>query len=109
MPEAPVAPLVDLDRRRIELALRHRARYRYVRPRVEREGDGWRVVSPCCSRNVDAPGGEIEIALLRYDASQWHLYAWDRQRPGWVEAESSERIHELLDEICLDPKRIFWP
>jgi hypothetical protein len=33
-------------------------------PRVLREGLGWKVVSPNCSRNIDREGGEIDIAWL---------------------------------------------
>ncbi len=101
--------MLDFDRRRIERALRERVRYRYVRPQVLRELDGWRIVSPCCSRNVDSRGGVIDIAWLRAQPPVWHLYSRDHARRVWVEQEHSEHLVELLDAICLDPKRVFWP
>jgi hypothetical protein len=58
------ASVVDFTQRRIERALRERARYRYVSPRVLRDADGFRIESPCCSRNVDPGGGVIDIARL---------------------------------------------
>jgi len=99
----------DFDKRRIERALRQRVRYRYVRPQVVREIDGWRIVSPCCSRNIDAQGGVIDIAWLRNDPPNWRLYARDHARGIWVEFEQSEKLIELLDAICLDAQRKFWP
>ena len=59
--------LFDLTLRQIERALRERTRYRYVSPRVLREGQGFRIESPCCSRNVDTTGGVIDIAWLTRD------------------------------------------
>src|SRR5665647_817969 len=43
----------DFMLHRLERALRERVRYRYVQPRVLREGESFRIQSPCCSRNVD--------------------------------------------------------
>lgn len=106
---AQAARVFDMDRGRIERALRQRVRYRYVRPQVMREVDGWRIVSPCCSRNVDADGGLIDIAWLRNDPPLWRLYARDHAHAIWVEHERSEQLCELLDAICLDPQRLFWP
>lgn len=105
----PRGTVVDLEGRRILRALRQRVRYRYVQPRVVREDEGWRVVSPCCSRNIDASGGEIDIALLRAEAPCWRLYARDHAQGCWVEVDRSASIHELLDALCLDPQRLFWP
>ncbi len=107
-PDGP-GRVFDFDKRRIERALRQRVRYRYVRPKVLREVDGWRIVSPCCSRNIDADGGLIDIAWLRKDPPIWRLYARDHARGVWAERERSERLDELLDAICLDPQRVFWP
>lgn len=53
-----------LDRVRIEVALEARSRYKYVNPQLVREGAGWTVRSPNCSRNVDKQGGVIDIAWL---------------------------------------------
>ena len=110
-PAAGAAParVFDMDRRRVERALRQRVRYRYVRPMVVREVDGWRIVSPCCSRNIDAQGGLIDIAWLRSEPPIWRLYARDHAHGIWVEHERSGQLLELLDVICLDPQRVFWP
>ena len=101
--------LLEIDRRRIESALRERVRYRYVRPKVLRDEDAWRIVSPCCSRNIDPTGGIIDVALLRFDPPEWRLYARDHAARKWIEAERSPRIRDLLDAVCLDPQRVFWP
>lgn len=103
------ARVLEVDGRRIERALRHRVRYRYVTPRVLRETEGWRIVSPCCSRNIDSEGGVIDIALLVAEPPLWHLFARDHKRGLWVQYEQSERLAELLDALCLDPQRVFWP
>ena len=55
----------ELDLRRIARAIQGRERYRYVKPHVIAAEAGYLVRSPCCSRNVDPAGGEIDIALLR--------------------------------------------
>jgi len=108
-PRTLASRVLDLDRLRIERALRHRVRYRYVHPQVVRVVDGWRIASPCCSRNVDAQGGVIDIAWLRLAPPIWHLYARDHARQMWIEQECSAHLYELLDTICLDPQRVFWP
>jgi hypothetical protein len=54
----------ELDRRRIERLLKRRKRYRYVSPTVEAVTSGYRVESPCCSRNIDREGGVVDVALL---------------------------------------------
>jgi hypothetical protein len=112
----PVALVFELDRRRIQRALRERVRYRYVQPKVLREegGDGaasgWRIVSPCCSRNVDPEGGEIDIAWLQPIAdARWRLHMRDHKLATWVPFEDADTLTELLDTICLDPTRVFWP
>ena len=58
----------QLDCKRIERALGRRERYRYVTPQVipDEEEHGYRIESPCCSRNVEPSGGIIDIALLKY-------------------------------------------
>ena len=56
----------DFDRKRIERALKARKRYRYVTPRVAAVTDGYRIESPCCSRNIDPDGGVVDVALLLY-------------------------------------------
>jgi hypothetical protein len=103
------ARILEIDGRRIERALRDRVRYRYVRPQVRREAEGWRIVSPCCSRNVDTEGGMIDIALLQPVPAGWRLYARDHEQDCWHEYEESDKLYDLLDAICLDPLRVFWP
>ena len=119
---APAGGLVvDLMQHRLERALRERTRYRYVRPRVLREGDAFRIESPCCSRNVDTEGGVIDIALLapgtpRLSRSQpgrtvqsWRLFARDHAAGAWVAQDESDELGELMDVLCVDAQRIFRP
>lgn len=116
--------VADFTRHRVERALRQRARYRYVKPRVLREGDGLRIESHCCSRNVDPSGGVIDIALLRPAAESgalppgaglsvaqfcWSLYVRDHSRGAWSLAREAAALDELLDLLCTDPDRVFWP
>ncbi|MBI5335369.1 MAG: hypothetical protein HZB72_12420 [Burkholderiales bacterium] len=122
-PAAP-ASLHSLDRARIERALRRRQRYRYVRPQVRPDGRGFRIVSPCCSRNVDPDGGLIDIARLlpRGTASKgvspnmplpaqptWQLLRRDHEHGRWVLHSQADRLEPLLQQLCLDPQRVFWP
>jgi hypothetical protein len=99
----------ELDARRIERALKRRLRYRYVQPLVVGEPGGYRVLSPCCSRRVDAVGGTIDIARLQYDArrNNWQLYAKDHLRDRWL-LQTQGRLHELLELLNADPGRVFW-
>ena len=100
----------DLDLRRIERALAARQRYRYVRPTVTSVEDGYRVVSPCCSRNIDPEGGTIEIALLLYDGNMpvWQLFWRDHRQAVWRLHSVYLRLAELLDNLNADPDRKFW-
>lgn len=104
----------DMDRVRIERALRHRVRYRYVQPQVERASitgtteDGWVITSPCCSRNIDPTGGVIQIAWVEPVEGAWALYFRDHVHERWVLHDESRHLQPLLDEICLDPMRVFW-
>lgn len=128
------AVVVDLASRRLERlirdALSQRSRYRYVQPRVEREGLGWKVVSPNCSRNVDPDGGEIDIAWLvpgelaaagevasageagkvavAGEAGPWRLYARDHAEGCWRLRRQDAALQPLLDHLCADPARDFW-
>lgn len=105
------APQVrDLIQARVVRALRQRTRYRYVRPRVLREGPGYRVESPCCSRNVDPAGGTIDIALLLPDAAQrWCLLARDHAQGRWTPKLEHVPLDVALDTLCADAERVFWP
>ncbi len=111
-PDRPDRParVHDLDRRRIERALAKRARYRYVQPSVQRGADSsWVVHSPCCSRNVDPTGGVIPIAWLVPHDGGWTLHAHDHSQGRWVAHQVSRQLTDLLDELCADPLRVFWP
>lgn len=104
------ARIHDLDRVRIERALRHRVRYRYVQPQIERaEWGGWVITSPCCSRNIDPNGGVIDIAWVEPVEDAWALYFKDHVHDRWVLHDESRHLQPLLDEICVDPMRVFWP
>lgn len=103
-------PVADFMQHRVEKALRERVRYRYVEPRVLREGEGFRIQSPCCSRNVDPTGGLIDIALLAPGAGQgWSLSARDHAQGVWVPRMQGEPLETLLDVLCVDSERQFWP
>ena len=114
MPAAIMAPVsalvVDLMVRRMERALRERVRYRYVRPHVRREGDAFRIQSPCCSRKVDRSGGLIDIALLIPHApGHWCLFSRNHANSTWEPRRQDASLDELLDLLCMDSERQFWP
>jgi hypothetical protein len=101
--------VLALDRARIERALDARSRYRYVQPRVEPEGAGWKVLSPNCSRSIDAAGGEIAIAWLESDgAGHWVLHARDHRRACWVLDATGLTLDQALARLCTDPLGRFW-
>ena len=102
-----------LDRVRIEVALERRIRYRYVHPRVLREGEGWRIVSPNCSRNVTRDGGDIDIALLMPAPTAdlpdaWMLHARDHARSEWMPRLRAPSLDAALQRLVTDPDRMFW-
>lgn len=100
----------DVDRKRIERALGRRERYRYVSPRVRPVTDGYRIESPCCSRNVDPDGGTVDIALLQFvpRLSVWQLYRRDPVASNWRLYGSYAALAALLDVLNTDPGRQFW-
>ena len=100
----------DLDLKRIERALRARKRYRYVRPKVLAVAGGYRIESPCCSRNIDADGGIIDVALLQYDLEQstWQLYRKDHRNGTWEFHSTCLRLPKVLERLNTDPERKFW-
>jgi hypothetical protein len=103
------ARVLSLDARRIENALQERARYKYVQPRVQPEGLGWKVVSPNCSRNIDPAGGDIDIAWLVPDpAGRWSLYSRDHVQDCWQLRLRAAALPVLLERLCTDPQREFW-
>jgi Protein of unknown function (DUF3024) len=103
------AKVHDITARRIERALARRQRYRYVQPVVTALECGWLVCSPCCSRNVDPQGGEIPIARFEPVTGGWALHAHQHAEGRWVLHRQSEHIAELIELVCQDEARIFWP
>ena len=100
----------DLIQHRLERALRERVRYRYVKPNVLVEGGSYRIQSPCCSRKVDPAGGLIDIALLiPHEANSWCLCSRDHASRTWVTRFQNESLDNLLDLLCIDSERQFWP
>jgi hypothetical protein len=100
----------DLDRKRIERAIAQRLRYRYVSPRVSAVTGGYRIESPCCSRNIDANGGIIDVALIEFrdDTETWHLHRKNHVLGKWEFHSAYDRLSELLDRLNADPERKFW-
>ncbi|HEY9214378.1 MAG TPA: hypothetical protein VIQ29_16195 [Ancylobacter sp.] len=100
----------DLDRKRIERALKARKRYRYVSPSVSTVVRGYQIVSPCCSRNIDPDGGSIDVARLLHDeeSGTWQLLRKDHGTNGWEFDSNHTYLSTLLDRLNTDPERIFW-
>ncbi len=100
----------EFDYRRIQRALEQRRRYRYVTPIVLKTANGYRVQSPCCSRNVDPDGGVIDIALLLFDEGKgnWRLLRKDHSIGVWELDSEFRRLAELLDHLKEDAERRFW-
>lgn len=100
----------EFEWQRITRSLARRSRYRYVEPLIERDEQGVHIMSPCCSRNIDAQGGMIDIARLQFDDRKglWRLFAKNHDLGGW-EVRGEGRLHELLDLLNQDPQREFWP
>ena len=101
----------EVDLKRIERALEQRERYRYVAPHVipDEEDHGYRIESPCCSRNVEPSGGPIDIALLKYLKPHWLLYRKDHDYSTWVLHSVVDTLNEALDILLPDDERVFWP
>jgi len=106
----PFAHPNDLDRKRIERALKTRKRYRYVTPSVTTTVGGYRIESPCCSRNVDPDGGVVDVALLLHDAdsARWELFRKDHSKGLWQLDSTYDRLPAALDRLNVDPERTFW-
>ena len=100
----------EFDRMRIERALKSRQRYRFVTPRVAQVDGGYKVESPCCSRNIDRSGGVIDVALMLHDAdrSQWQLFRKDHRTESWLLDGDHQRLNDALQRLNADPERIFW-
>jgi hypothetical protein len=103
------ANVLALEPARILRAIAQRRRYRYVQPRVEREGLGWKIVSPNCSRNIDPGGGEIDIAwFVPANEGAWLLHARDHARGCWVLKASGLSLADALAAVCEDAQREYW-
>ncbi len=105
----PGGQVLDFMALRLERALRQRVRYRYVQPNVLHEGESFRIESPCCSRNVDPQGGVIDIALLAPGGQGWRLFSRDHIAHAWILRHEDEQLDALLDLLCVDSERQFWP
>lgn len=107
---APAGAVLSLDRLRIERALAGRARYRYVKPQVLAEGSGWKIVSPNCSRSIDAAGGTIAIAWFEPVAGGlWRLHARDHSHAAWVAKAEGVTLPDALAQVLADTLHEFWP
>jgi hypothetical protein len=108
-PALPAHPN-ELDRKRIERALGSRRRYRYVSPQVNCVPGGYQVESPCCSRNIDAEGGVIDVALLHHDAASgyWKLFRKDHRAGTWELHGVHQRLATATAILNDDPERVFW-
>ncbi len=100
----------DVDRKRIERALANRGRYRYVTPVVRPAVRGYRIESPCCSRNVDQNGGAIDIARIEFGLQlcRWRLYRRDHRRNEWEFYAEYATLAALVNELNKDLRRAFW-
>lgn len=105
---ASVANVFDLDHARMLRALAQRQRYKYVQPRIEREGAGWKIVSPNCSRTIDAGGGEIDIAWLVPGEGGWLLHSRDHAQGRWVLRASGLSLADALARVSADAEREYW-
>jgi hypothetical protein len=116
-PRADTRAVVELAPARITRALQHRSRYRYVQPRVQRwvgeggeAGEGWQIVSPNCSRSIDAAGGEIAIAAFEPVADgRWRLHARDHRHACWQLTREDLSLDEAIAVVCTDPLGVYWP
>ena len=100
----------EFDKRRIERALKARQRYRYVSPNVATVDGGYRVESPCCSRNIDRSGGVIDVALLLLDEerARWQLFRKDHANGAWTREGDYQTLVDVLQRLNADPERVFW-
>jgi hypothetical protein len=100
----------EFYRRRIERALAGRKRYKYVEPKTVAAEGGYRIESPCCSRNIDPEGGVIAVALLTFapETDRWTLHRYHHANGLWQEDCSFDRLSDLLDHLNTDPERKFW-
>jgi hypothetical protein len=100
----------DVDRKRIERALRARRRYRYVSPSVRPIEHGYCIESPCCSRNVDHAGGVVGVAQLVYQPERrtWRLDRRDHERQVWLAYAEFMALSAALEVLNYDLEKVFW-
>lgn len=100
----------DVDRKRIERALSSRRRYLYVKPSVLLVPCGYHIQSPCCSRNVDADGGVIDVALVTFHSGPhpWHLHRKVHGQGVWEFHSRHRRLIDILEVVNVDADRQFW-
>lgn len=100
----------EIDHKRIENALINRKRYRYVQPDVRKIDSGYQITSPCCSRNIDSTGGEIDIARIEYIPEQlnWRLFYKDHANGKWTVFADFPNLPSILLILQEDPDRRFW-
>ncbi len=100
----------EFDRHRVIRMLRQRTRYRYVEPEVTAINGGYQIVSPCCSRNIHASGGTIDIARLEYvyEEGLWRVYYKNHALNQWKLYSEAPMLQNLLIQINEDPSRVFW-
>ncbi|MHB1677748.1 MAG: DUF3024 domain-containing protein [Sulfuriferula sp.] len=100
----------EFDLRRLTRLLAQRVRYRYVEPEVRAAVGGYLIVSPCCSRKIDANGGTIDIARLEYALPEklWRLYYKDHQMDMWKLHSVAASLKILVSSLNEDPSRVFW-
>ncbi|MCK1417296.1 MULTISPECIES: DUF3024 domain-containing protein [unclassified Bradyrhizobium] len=96
----------ELDRKRIERALISRKHS----PSVTPVKAGYLIESPCCSRNIENDGGQMEVALFHYDAVSgiWKLFFKNHARGSWKFYSIFHRLASAIDELNTDPERLFW-
>ncbi|WP_024520709.1 hypothetical protein [Bradyrhizobium sp. Tv2a-2] len=106
----PIAHPNEVDRKRIDRALKARKRYRYVSPKVTPVRGGYLVESPCCSGSIDKHGGAIDVALIHHDAisATWKLFRKDHARGTWKFHSVHQRLSAVTDELNSDLDRVFW-
>ena len=99
----------EVDCRRIRKILSGRERYKYVVPTVLPDQSGYLVRSPCCSRNIDPNGGEIDIARIEFQEDGfWRLYKKDDASQKWRAHSDYFSLPKLLARLLADPNREFW-
>jgi hypothetical protein len=97
------------ERKQVELAIKKRKRYRYVRPAVRTVPEGILIESPCCSRRIDPSGGIVDIALMQHlPSGEWRLYSKDHSSATWKLHSSHARLADVLGPVTDDPERVFW-